>query len=413
MEFKLADIGEGMHEAEIVKWLVAEGDRVREDQPLLEVQTDKVTVELPSPWSGTVGRIAHAEGDMVAVGTTLVEIAVGGGETSDAASVAAAPTPAPAPSPERGAPPAEATLRRVRAAPATRRRARELGIDLALVPGSGPGGRVEPQDLDAFAARPAGTAPSPAASAASARPLAAVPEGPDTERIPLRGLRRVISRNMAQSHAEIPQASHLDDCDVTELAALRERWNGLLQMEAEGERLSYLPFIVRAAAAALRRHPWLNAQFDGGAGEIVVAHRIHIGIATDTPDGLIVPVVRDADRLPLRALGREIGRLAEAARRHTLTQAETEGGTFTITNHGSIGGLYGTPIIRHPEVAILGVGRIRAEAVVRDGQILARTILHYGVTFDHRVLDGGEVSRFARDFAALLEAPDRLLMEIA
>lgn len=421
MEFKLADIGEGMQEAEILKWLVQEGEAVREDQPLVEIQTDKVTVELPSPWRGTVRRIVQAEGSMVTVGNTLVEIEVAGAASSSAAAPPLAPAPsAPESAASPGGAPAAAQApgpiaagRRVLAAPATRRRARELGIELADVLGTGPGGRVEPKDLDAHVARPAAMPPVRAAQPAAPRTPAAPSLGPDSERVPLRGLRRVIARNMALSHQEIPQASHLDDCDVTELAALRLRWNHLLAAEGQGERLSYLPFVLRAAAAALRRHPWLNAQYDDAAGEAILWHRIHIGVATDTPDGLIVPVVHDADRRSLRELGREIGRLAAAAREHRLTQQDAEGGTFTITNHGSIGGLYGAPIIRHPEVAILGIGRIRPQAVVRDGEIVARTILHYGVTFDHRVLDGGEVARFAADFTALLENPDRLFLETA
>lgn len=417
MEFKLADIGEGMQEAEILRWFVKEGDAVREDQPLLEIQTDKVTVELPSPWRGIVRRIALQEGSLVTVGSTLVEIEVAGaGADAPAPATPAANGPstpaamAASTAADLGASP---TTRRVLAAPATRRRARELGVNLALVPGSGPGGRVEANDLDAYAIGPR-VAAAPTAARAQAAPVraTAISPGEDGERIPLRGLRRVIARNMTISHQEIPQASHLDDCDVTELAALRARWNRIVARDG-GERLSYLPFIVRAAAVALRRHPWLNAQFDAAAGEVVVHSHIHIGIATDTDDGLIVTVVRDADRLPLRTLQQEIGRLTQAAREHHLVQQDTEGGTFTITNHGSIGGLYGAPIIRHPEVAILGVGRIRPEAVVRDAAIVARDILHFGVTFDHRVLDGGEVTRFANEFSALLEDPDLLFMEIA
>lgn len=236
-------------------------------------------------------------------------------------------------------------------------------------------------------------------------------EGPEEEIRPLRGLRRVIAQNMELAHREIPQAAHLDDCDVTQLATLRARWNALLAAQGD-ERLTYLPFAVKAVCAALRRHPQLAARFDGERKEIAISHRMHIGIATDAPDGLLVPVVHDADRLPLRDLSHELRRLASAARDRSLQQPETEGGAFTITNHGSIGGLYGLPIIRYPEVAILGLGRIREEAVVREGAICVRTILHFSIAFDHRALDGGEIARFAEDFRALMEEPDRLLLEM-
>jgi pyruvate/2-oxoglutarate dehydrogenase complex dihydrolipoamide acyltransferase (E2) component len=416
MEFRLADIGEGMQEAEVLRWLVQEGDEVQEDQPLIEIQTDKVTAELPSPWKGRVERRLVQEGDIVTVGAVLLEIATAGtvlptqSEAKPAAAQAPVPAvsqqPAPAPAP-RG-PDATGARGRVLAAPATRRRALELGIDLRAVQGTGPAGRVTPQDLAAYVAGERKAPASPPPVVALRRPTES---GPDEERRPLRGLRRVIAKNMAVAHREIPQAAHLDDCDITDLAALRQRWNSILKADG-ADHLTYLPFAVKAVCAALRLHPDLAARFDGEHDEVIVSRRLHIGIATDAPDGLLVPVVHDADRMPLRELGQEIRRLAAAARGRTLQQQETEGGTITITNHGTIGGLYGLPIIRHPEVAILGLGRIRDEAVVRDGQIVVRTILHFSVAFDHRVLDGGEVARFAQDFRRFMEDPDRLMLEM-
>ena len=418
MEFKLADIGEGMQEAEILRWLVTEGQEVREDQALLEIQTDKVTAELPSPWAGVVVRRQKAEGDLVRVGETLLEIDVTEGATarpvpSPSQGPAAPPSPAEAPRPVAGGSPG-----RVLASPATRRRALEWDIDLRDVRGTGPAGRVTREDLERHRAEsmvgPAeGMQPaevSPARPAVSRPPAAAANAAP--ERQPLQGLRRVIARNMAESHRDIPVAAQLDDCDVTELWQLRLRWNRELEAMGTGERLTLLPFVLKAAAVALRRRPDVGVRFDPERQEIVRQEGMHIGIAVDTPDGLIVPVVHDVDRLGMRALAFEVRRLADGARRRTLLQEETEGGIFSVTNHGALGGVYGLPIIRRPEVAILGLGRVREEAVVLGGAIAIRRILHFSIAFDHRVLDGGDVGRFALSLRELLEHPDRLLLEV-
>ncbi len=419
MEFKLADIGEGMQEAEILRWLVAEGQEVKEDQPLVEIQTDKVTAELPSPWAGVVVQRRKAEGDLVRVGETLLEIAL-------AAGLPAGPTPAPgtAAAPPGttaagAAQPAGGARQQVLASPATRRRALEWGIDLRDVRGTGPAGRVTREDLERHQAEArGGSAPAPASAPASPVRPAAAParaagagEAPP-ERQPLQGLRRVIARNMAESHRDIPSAAQLDDCDVTELWLLRERWNRELEAMGTGERLTLLPFALKAVAVALRRHPGVGVRFDQERQEIVRQRGMHIGIAVDTPDGLIVPVVHDVDRLGVRALAQEIRRLADAARARALVQEDTEGGIFSVTNHGAFGGVYGLPIIRRPEVAILGLGRVREEAVVQGGAIAVRRILHFSIAFDHRVLDGGDVGRFALSLRELLEHPDRLLLEV-
>ncbi len=413
MEFKLADIGEGMQEAEILHWLVQEGQAVKEDQPLLEVQTDKVTAELPSPWNGVVARRLKAEGDIVRVGETLLEIEVGG-EAPAPAQAAAASRPSPAARPEGPPAAARAPSGRVLASPATRRRAREWGIDIQAVQGTGPAGRVttgdlERQRLGAAAALPA-QASAAAAAPRSSGPAPAIAQ--IAERQPLQGLRRAIARNMAESHRDIPTAAQLDDCDVTELWELRRRWNRELAAMGTDEHLTMLPFLLKAAAVAIRRHPDVGVRFDSERQEIVRQKELNIGIAVDTPDGLIVPVVRDVDRLGLRALAREIVRLSSAARSRSLVQSETEGGVFSVTNHGAVGGIYGLPIVRRPEVAILGLGRVREEPVVLEGQLAVRRILHFSIAFDHRVLDGADVGRFALTLRDLLEHPDRLLLEV-
>ena len=413
MEFKLADIGEGMQEAEILHWLVQEGQAVKEDQPLLEVQTDKVTAELPSPWNGVVARRLKAEGDIVRVGETLLEIEVGG-EAPAPAEVPAASRPSPAARPEGPPAAARAPNGRVLASPATRRRAREWGIDIQAVQGTGPAGRVttgdlERQRLGAAAALPA-QASAPAAAPRASSPAPAIAQL--AERQPLQGLRRAIARNMTESHRDIPTAAQLDDCDVTELWELRGRWNRELASMGTDEHLTMLPFLLKAAAVAIRRHPDVGVRFDSERQEIVRQKELNIGIAVDTPDGLIVPVVRDVDRLGLRALAREIVRLSSAARSRSLVQSETEGGVFSVTNHGAVGGIYGLPIVRRPEVAILGLGRVREEPVVLEGQLAVRRILHFSIAFDHRVLDGADVGRFALTLRDLLEHPDRLLLEV-
>jgi pyruvate/2-oxoglutarate dehydrogenase complex dihydrolipoamide acyltransferase (E2) component len=417
MEFRLADIGEGTTEAEILRWLVHEGQEVAEYDPLVEVQTDKVTAELPSPRQGVVRRILVAEGAVVPVGTALCVIEAPGEEGAQAETPTSAAPPAKG---TREAPrPAAAVAARagrVLASPATRRRALELGVDIEAVPGTGPGGRVTMEDVEAFHKARGQRTAAPAVEAVTAAPPPkpapmAEETTPAVERRPLRGLRRVIAKNMSESHAAIPQALHLDDCDVTELVALRRSWNA--ELAESSEHLTFLPFILKAVAVALKAHPGLNAHFDAAAQEVVLHREVHIGVATDTPDGLVVPVLKHVERRSLRDIARELRRLGDAARSRTLTQQDVEGATFTVTNHGSLGGLYGSPVIPLPQVAILGLGRIRDEAVVRGGEIQVRSILHYSIAFDHRVLDGGDVARFGNDLVRYLEHPELLTLELA
>ncbi len=430
MEFKLPDIGEGLAEGEIVKWLVSEGDVVEEGTPLVEVMTDKATVQIPSPCAGTIAKLHAGEGDTVPIETVIVTIDDGkGGAVSAPAAAAASGAAGPAAAvaaaasggaPSNGvhgatavaAPPAPAApVRRegkVLAAPATRKLARERGIDLAIVPGSGPRGRVTRADVQGFQT----TAPAPAAATvAAAAPIAPLPVGAeaDEERVPLRGLRKRISDAMMRSKQSAAHFSYVDECDMTEVYALRKQWK---DMAAEsGVKLTFLPFIMKAIVAGLKEFPILNSALDGTTSEIVYRKRFHIGVAADTDDGLVVPVVRDADRRSILDIAGEVMRLAEGARNKTLTSAELSGSTFTITSAGGIGGLFATPILNYPEVAILGVNKIHDRPVVRDGEIVVRKMLYLSMSLDHRVVDGAVAARFLNRVIELLQSPSRLLLE--
>jgi pyruvate dehydrogenase E2 component (dihydrolipoamide acetyltransferase) len=407
-DFKLPDLGEGVTEAEIDRWLVKEGDTIGEDEPLVEVITDKATAEIPSPFAGVVARIHVQAGDVVPVGTVLVTI----GESSDQA-----PAGAGAASAEEGLPPEEdspltllddeggehdeAALGggapsssapvRVKATPPIRKLARELGVDLAAVTGSGPGGRIVREDVEAHAG-----------GAEARRPV----EGERRE--PLRGIRRTIAERMSEAHQAIPPVTHVEECDVTELDATRRAAN---ERSSNSVRLTFLPFIVKAVVAALKEYPALNSSLDEDASEIVFYNRYDIGVAVDTPAGLMVPVVRDADRKRLREIAAEIERLADGAREGTLKVEELRGSTFTITSPGPFGGLMATPIIFHPQAAILGVHKATDRPAVREGQIVIRKMMNLSITFDHRVLDGLTAAKFCLEVVRLLEHPAVLALE--
>ncbi len=445
-EFKLPDIGEGIHEGEIVRWLVKEGDRVEEDQPLVEVMTDKATVELPSPVAGTVLEIKAKEGEVVKVGSVLVVIGEAGeagvpkrdGREREAAVAAATAASTAAPTPEKpereravGAVPAPApppsTRKRVLATPATRRLARELGVDITQVEGTGPGGRVTDEDVRRFAERlKAGVAaPTPTAPAAPTpepeekekveaprprpRPVPLRYEELE-ERVPIRGIRKRISDHMRHAKATAAHFTYVDEVDVTELVKLRAELLPLA--EEQGVKLTYLPFIVKATIGALKKHPGLNAHVDYEKEEIIVKRYYHIGIATATDRGLIVPVVKDADRLSVLELAAEIQRLAQKARDGTIEPDEIRGSTFTITSLGPIGGLLATPVINTPEVAILGVHEIKKRPVVMDNEIAIRDVMNLSCSFDHRVIDGHVGAAFVKDVKALLEDPKKLLVHM-
>jgi pyruvate dehydrogenase E2 component (dihydrolipoamide acetyltransferase) len=427
-DFKLPDLGEGLTEAEIVKVLVAEGDRVQEDQPVLLVETEKAQVELPSPFEGRVAKVHVRAGQRVKVGSVLVSFGDGVAPAVPAPPAAVAPAPAtpvsaaPAPAPGRtGAPPA--------ATPATRRLARELGVDLASLTGTGPGGRISDDDVRGAAsggqaAAVAAAGPRPAAPPAApaepfeARPLAApvaLPPLPrfeqwgPVEREPLRAVRRRSAEHLALAWAAIPHVTQHDQADITDLEAMRRRQAPRLR-EAGGE-LTLTVLLVKACARLLRDHPRFNASLDHQTGELVLKRYYHVGVATDTPSGLVVPVVRDADRKPIRELAVELARLVARTREGKATLEDLRGSTFTVTNTGSLGGTGATPIINYPEVAILGVGRGRELPVVRDGQIVPRLVLPLSLAFDHRVIDGMEAARFSTDLVRLLEDPERLLLD--
>lgn len=396
MDFRLPDLGEGVTEAEIDKWLVKEGDLVEEDDLIVEVITDKATAEIPSPWAGVVARIHVAEGELVPVGTVLISI----GDTQTKA-----PPPPPPPPTQRASPDVARSAEvvstrsngRVKAMPPVRKLARDLGVDIADVTGSGPHGRVLRSDVEAAASGVAGepdVQPSPA------------PEGGRRE--PLRGVRRMVAQRMAKAHLAVPPVTHVEECDATELDATRRLAN---DRSPNDVKLSFLPFIVKAVVTGLKDHPALNSSLDDEAGEIVFYDRYDIGIAVDTPSGLMVPVVRDADTKRLRDIAAEIDRLARAAREGSLKSDELRDPTFTITSPGPFGGLMATPIVFWPQAAILGVHRAGERAVVRDGQIVARLMMNLSITFDHRILDGMTAARFMLDVVRLLEHPAVLALE--
>ena len=355
-EFKLPDLGEGLTEGEVARWLVAEGDEVAEDAPLVEIQTDKTTVEIPSPAAGTVLRILVAEGEVAPVGAVLVVIGAGGEAMPSSEPVTAA-VAAPRENGESTSPLQGPAPERVQATPLVRRIAAELGVDLATVAGSGPGGRITEADVRAAAEL-----------AVSARPA----EG---RRVPLRGVRRRIAEHLTAAHREIPAVTFVEECDFTGV-----------------DTRTLVPLTLQAVAAALRDVPELNARLEGD--ELVLLDRYDLGIAVQTDEGLVVPVVRGCDSRPLDELGADVARLAEAARAGTLKPEELRGSTFSVTSAGKLGGLLVTPLINHPEVGILGVHRIGPRPVVRDGEVVVREIGNVSVTFDHRVVDGARAAAF-------------------
>jgi pyruvate dehydrogenase E2 component (dihydrolipoamide acetyltransferase) len=372
-EFKLPDLGEGVAEGEIARWLVEVGQQVEEDDPLVEIQTDKTTVEIPSPASGTVARILVEAGELVPVGTPLVVI--GDGELEAAAEEPGdqvrAEEPGPAAADE--AAPAQPS-ERVKATPLVRRIAGELGVDLSRLAGTGPGGRVTEGDVRRFSAMSGGQTPR---------------HGPE-RRVPLRGVRRLIAQHLTTSHREVPAVTVVEECDFTALS------------ESRGER-SYLPYLMEAVVAGLKEFPELNATLDGE--EIVFWERYDLGLAVQTDEGLVVPVVRAADAKSLDELEEEARRLADGARAGTLAPEELRGSTFTVTSAGKLGGLFATPLVNHPEVAILGLHRIGPRPAVVDGELAIRQIGWLACTFDHRVVDGSRASAFLLSVIAQLESP--------
>lgn len=400
--FKLPDLGEGTVSAEIIAWHVKPGDVIKDDQPLVEMSTDKAVVEIPAPVSGRVLTITGKPGDVVAVGSELATFetadtgtaksqapATGGTAVAAAQAVPAAPA-----APEPAAP--------VRASPATRRRAQEAGVNLAAIAGSGSGGRITPGDLQSALAagpgtRPAAPVPAPAPAAAGSSDAGAVQE------IPIIGIRRVIAQRMSEAARSIPHFAYVEEVDISALHAMREHLNGAAPRGTAP--LSYLPFIVAALVRALQRYPQCNAHYDA-AREMVLRHgAVHIGIATQTGEGLKVPVVRNAQQLKLRALAAEIARVTAAARDRSARREELSGSTITITSLGKLGGIASTPIINMPEVAIIGVNRAAERPMVVAGGIQVRRMMNLSSSFDHRFVDGADAAGLIQALKDLLEHP--------
>jgi pyruvate dehydrogenase E2 component (dihydrolipoamide acetyltransferase) len=393
-EFKFPDVGEGIAEGEIVRWLAKQGDWIKEDQELVEVETDKAVITLNSPFTGKIEKLHGNEGEIIKVGALLTTIqeekddgSVVESEKKDSGSVVGS----------LGEDAEVKIVRPILATPAVRALAKELKLDLAQVKGTGPGGRITKDDLEragAKIAEPEGTA--------------ADTYGP-VEKVPLRGLRRTVAKRMAEASKRVAEVTIWEDADITELDQVRAKERKLA--EAKGVKLTYLPFLIKASIGALKAHPYLNASLDEEAEQIVLKRYYNIGIAVDTPDGLIVFVIKDADQKNILDLAREGAALAEKARQRKIDLPELRGSTFTITNYGVVGASYGTPIINHPEVAILGLGKIEDKPVVRNGQIVIRKIMPLSLAFDHRVIDGVEAGRFLAVVIQHLEDPNLMLID--
>jgi len=432
IEIRLPELGEGIESAEVVAVRVAPGDRVAADQPLLEIESEKAAVEVPSPAAGTVVELRVAPGDSVTPGQVIAllepaEGAQAGPTAAEAPPSGAVPEPEPgageaapapprgeaAPAPEPPAPPAPAAaesqaspgpVRPVPASPRVRRIARELGVDLAGVRGSGPRGRITEEDVKAAVRRAlaAGT------SGAAAGPLPDLARWGEVEREPMGTVRRLTAEHMARSWAEIPHVTHNDRADITDLEAARRRLAP--EVEAAGGRLTLTAILVRLAAAALRRFPRFNAAVDMERHEVVRRRHVHIGVAVDTPRGLLVPVIRDADRKGIAAIAAELADLAARARERRLEPSEMQGAGFTISNLGGIGGTGFTPVVPWPQVAILGVSRAAMQPVWNGETFVPRLMLPLALSYDHRLIDGADAARFLRFLCEALESPLRALL---
>jgi pyruvate dehydrogenase E2 component (dihydrolipoamide acetyltransferase) len=392
-EFKFPDVGEGIAEGEIVRWLVKEGDSVKEDQDLLEVETDKALITLNSPYTGKVTRLHGKEGDIIKVGDVLTTVDAGdkegtvtGAEKGDSGTVVGTLNDNEV----------VEVIRPVQATPAVRALAKQMGIDLASVKGTGPGGRITKEDVETAA-----TKTGEQTAEADAYGL--------VEKIPLRGIRRTVAKRMAEASKRVAEVTIWEDADITELEQVRARERKVA--EEKGVKLTYLPFLIKAVIPALNAHPSFNASLDEAAEAIILKKYFNIGIAVDTTDGLIVFVIKDADKKNILDLAKETATLAEKARLRKIDLHELKGSTFTITNYGVVGASYGTPIINYPEVAILGLGKIEDRPVVRSGQIAIRKIMPLSLAFDHRVIDGVEAGRFLGVVIEHLEDPNLMLIE--
>jgi 2-oxoisovalerate dehydrogenase E2 component (dihydrolipoyl transacylase) len=408
--FKLPDLGEGTVESEIAEWFIAVGDQVSEEDLVGTMMTDKAAVELSSPVSGKVVKLAGEPGDIIAVGAPLVvfetdsEAAAETGAAEPAPEAAEEPQPEAKPAPE---PPAaevqDATLdrKRVMTSPAIRRRAKELGVDLGVVPGSGPGGRITRTDFDQYLKRHA------AAGAAVAAPAAVTPAAQTTE-VKVIGLRRIIAERLSESKREIPHFAYVEEIDITELEALRKHLNG--KKADPSERLTLLPFLGLALIRALRDFPQCNTTYDKARNVLLRHGAVNLGIATQTPDGLKVPVVHNAHALPIDALAAEIRRVSQAAKDNSAKKEELSGSTITITSLGKLGGIVSTPVINLPEVAIIGVNRAVERPVVLNGQVAVRLMMNLSSSFDHRFVDGYDAAAMIQSIKEMLEHPATIFL---
>lgn len=435
VDVKLPELGEGVTEGELIKWLVKPGDTVKPDQPVAEVMTDKATVEVPTPVGGTVKELLFKTGDVIAVEKVMLRLEAGAGATAAAPPKTAAPAPAAAkpaaPAPQAAAPKAAPAAQqmsssinppvadsRVLATPATRRLARETGVDINGLSGTGLAGRVTREDV-MVAGGGGGLdthAPATGMNGKSAlqipRPGYSSNRGAAEERVAIRGVRKKIAENMQMSKHVIPHFTLMDEAEVTQLVETRESLKEYA--EKQGTKITYLPFVVKALISTAREFPMFNASIDDAAQEIVYKKYFNIGFAADTPNGLMVPVIKDADMKSVLDISREIVDLSKRARDGKLKPDEMKGATITITNIGSVGGTYATPIINHPEVAILGMYKISDRLVLgADGKVSSVKVMNFTITADHRLIDGAVAANFLKAFISRIQNPGRLMMDLA
>lgn len=426
-EFKMPDIGEGIHEGEIVKWEVKEGDEVKEDDVLCEVQNDKAVVEIPSPVDGTIKKLHVDEGVVTTVGSVIITFETDAEPPADAHGGGEEEEPAEEPKAEEKEETAETQAepskqqeevdenRRIIAMPSVRKYAREKGADIRKVTGTGKNGRILKEDIDSFLSGDQKVAedtatPEKTETTEKQSVPAYTPAQSDAEtREKMSGIRKAISKAMVNSKHTAPHVTLMDEIDVTDLVAHRKKFKAVGQ--EKGIKLTYLPYVVKALTSALREYPILNASLDDANEEIVYKHYFNIGIAADTDKGLLVPVVKDADRKSIFAISDEINQLATKAREGTLSSDEMKGASSTITNIGSAGGQWFTPVINHPEVAILGLGRIQEKAIVKDGEIVVAPVLALSLSFDHRIIDGATAQHALNHIKRLLNDPQLIVME--
>ncbi len=426
-DFKFPDVGEGITEGEIVKWKIKEGDIVKQDQVIVEIETDKAIVEIPIPKSGKVVKLFAKEGEIIKVGSTLITVDDGSKATAQAQEIKVEATVAPRKSvgvvgslPEYEEPKttpiqnimvAKKEETHIKTLPAVRKLAEEKGVDLTTLSGTGENGIITKEDvLHAVGETKVTTSTIEETSSGVKITARDYDIFGYVEKIPLKGVRKKIADHLLDATHKTAPVTHFDEVDVTHLVEIREKEK--VAMEKKGIHLTYLPFVVKSVIAALKLHPYFNANIDDDHQEIVLKKYYNIGFAVDTPDGLIVPVVKIADKKNIEQIAAEIAKLSEATKRRIVDLGDLKGGTFTITNVGSIGGTYATPIINYPEVAILLPGKIQDKPVAIDGKVVIRKIMPLSLTFDHRVVDGAEAARFVNEIKSYLEDPDKLLMEL-